>query len=88
MLCEMTSGSELKTSYQDGMAMWVSQQKIIGYLLKLYYIDIALAARGEIYPLDLEIFEWYTPGLVDGQKQASGSKYSNIWQPRLIMNMP
>jgi hypothetical protein len=56
MLYEMTSGSALKTSYQDEMALWVSQQKIIDCLSKQCYIDIALAARGETYPLDLEIY--------------------------------
>ena len=51
------------------------QQKIIGYLSKLYYIDIALAVHGETCQLDLETLELYILGLVGGQKVEYGSEY-------------
>ena len=71
----MTNGNESTTYYQGEMAMSEQQQKIIGYLSKLYYIDIALAVHGEIYQRDLETLELYIRGLVGGQKVEYGSEY-------------
>ena len=71
----MTNGRESKTYYQGEMVMLEWQQKIIGYLLKLYYIDIALAVRGETCQLGLGTLELYILGLVGGQKVEYESEY-------------
>jgi hypothetical protein len=70
------------------LVLWELQPKTIDYLLKQFWLDTEPVFLGEIYPIDLEIFEWFILVLVAEIKKVYGKGFFPFWQGMLIMNMP